>query len=245
MVEKEDEEKLRSIVLLPACDEDDLIGTLVARVPQDTVDAICVIDDGSVDRTAEAAAEAGAVVLRHETRQGVGAAIRTGINYALENDYDLIVVLAANGKDRPEEIPFVLGPVREGEADYVQGSRWMNGGVRGNMPFYRRVATRAYPLMLSLLLRKRLTECTNGFRCYTAAFCRDPRIDLNQEWLNQYELELYLHYKAYSLGYRCREVPVSKVYPRRIGRPYTKMRAVTGWWSIMRPIFGLALHLRH
>jgi dolichol-phosphate mannosyltransferase len=232
------------LLILPACEEDDIIGDLIRRAPEDSVGAICLVDDGSTDRTAEEAEAAGAVVIRHGRRRGVGAAIRSGIDYAVENGFQAVVVMAANGKDRPEEIPTVTGPVLRGEADYVQGSRWMAGGVRGNMPFYRRIATKAYPLFLSLLFRRRLTECTNGFRCYTTALCKDPRLNLHQDWLDKYELELYLHYKALKLGYRYLEVPVSKVYPNRDGRPYTKIKAFSGWWSMMRPVLLLSLHIR-
>jgi len=177
------------------------------------VAAVLVVDDGSSDSTASRAEEAGAVVIRHHRRIGVGAAIRTGIEYALAQGFDAVAVMAANGKDRPEELPRVVGPIIRGEADYVQGSRWMPGGTWGNMPLYRRVASAAYPLVLSLLFGRRLTECTNGFRCYTTAICKGPGVELRQDWLNKYELELYLHYKALKLGYRYLEVPVSKVYP--------------------------------
>jgi dolichol-phosphate mannosyltransferase len=237
-------EKPSTLLILPACDEDDIIGGLIRRVPGSVVDGVCLVDDGSSDRTPDEAEAAGAVVLRHGKRRGVGAAIRTGIEYAIQNGYQAVVVMAANGKDRPEEIPAVAGPVLTGQADYVQGSRWISGGVRGNMPVYRRIATRAYPLFLSALFRRRLTECTNGFRCYTTALCQDRRINLQQAWLDKYELELYLHYKALTLGYRYREVPVSKVYPQRDGRPYTKIKAFSGWWSMMRPVLLLALHIR-
>lgn len=233
------------LLVFPACNEEDIIGELVRRVPPGAVNAVLVVDDGSTDATAQRAEEAGAIVIRHAARTGVGAAIRTGIEFACAHGYGAVAVMAANGKDRPEELPRVVEPVRTGVADYVQGSRWMQGGTWGNMPTYRRIASAAYPMVLSLIFRRRLTECTNGFRCYTTAFCRDARINLHQEWLNQYELELYLHFKALELGYRYMEVPVSKVYPKRPGKPYTKIPAFSGWWSMLRPIILLALHLRH
>ena len=69
------------------------------------------------------------------------------------------------------------------------------------------------------------------------------RIDLDQEWLDKYELEPYVFYKAIRLGYKVKEVPVTKIYPpKALG--YTKMKPITGWWSIMRPVFLLALGLR-
>ena len=72
---------------------------------------------------------------------------------------------------------------------------------------------------------------------------QDPRINWQQDWLNKYELEPYLLYKVITLGYKHTEVPVTKIYPpKNLG--YTKMRAVTGWWSILRPLVYLALGIK-
>jgi dolichol-phosphate mannosyltransferase len=97
--------------------------------------------------------------------------------------------------------------------------------------------------MFSLVAGKRLTETTNGFRAIRTTILRDPRIDWRQAWLDKYELEVFLLYKAIRLGYRHMEVPVTKVYPPH-QQGYTKMRPITGWWSILRPIVLLGLHLK-
>jgi dolichol-phosphate mannosyltransferase len=71
----------------------------------------------------------------------------------------------------------------------------------------------------------------------------DPRIDLDQPWLNHYELEPYLFLKAIQLGYKVKEVPVTKIYPaKELG--YTKMVPIIGWWSILRPLLLLALRMK-
>jgi len=71
----------------------------------------------------------------------------------------------------------------------------------------------------------------------------DPRLDLDQRWLNAYELEVYLFFKAIRLGYKVKEVPVTKIYPpHELG--YTKMKPITGWWSILRPLVFLGLGLK-
>ena len=72
---------------------------------------------------------------------------------------------------------------------------------------------------------------------------QDPRIDWRQAWLDKYELEPYLLLKAIRLGYRHREVPVTKIYPTG-GVSYTKMRPWIDWWSILRPVLYLGLGLR-
>ncbi|MFM8572258.1 MAG: hypothetical protein ACKOAU_11730, partial [Pirellula sp.] len=84
---------------------------------------------------------------------------------------------------------------------------------------------------------------TNGFRAIRLSCFDDNRIDINQDWLNKYELEPYLYFKFIKLGYKVLEVPVSKIYPaKELG--YTKMRPIIGWWSILRPIFLLGLGIK-
>jgi dolichol-phosphate mannosyltransferase len=227
------------LAVIPAYDEENKIGRVVGKIPGDAVDGILVIDDGSKDNTGKEAAAGGAVVLRNEITQGVGSAIRMGINYARENGYAIIVVLAGNDKDDPQEIKELVRPITEKNYDFIQGSRYLKGGRYGKMPFYRLLATRwVHPFLFSLLTRKRITDSTNGFRAFRVSMLK--KINLDQEWLEKYELEPYLFYKAIKLKYRVDEIPVTKIYPsKQMG--YTKMKPITGWWSILRPIVLLAL----
>jgi dolichol-phosphate mannosyltransferase len=172
----------------------------------------------------------------------VGAALRAGFRWARLRGFDVIVVIAGNTKDAPEEIPSLLDAIADG-ADFVQGSRFLQGGRTGGMPLYRRLATRVHPVLFSLAARKRVSESTNGFRAFRARLLEDQRIDLDQGWLDEYELEPYLYWKVIRLGYRTAEVAVTKIYPPR-SLSYTKMPPVTGWWSILRPVIFLGFGLR-
>jgi hypothetical protein len=111
------------------------------------------------------------------------------------------------------------------------------------MPFYRRIATRIHPLLFSLVARRWVTESTNGFRAVHRRVLTDARIDLSPSWLDEYELERYLHLRVIQLGYRTVEVPVTKVYPpKHLGQ--TKMKPVTGWWSMLRPLVYVGLGIK-
>ena len=235
---------LRVLAMAPVLDEEQKIGDVVRRMPRAVVDEVLVVDDGSTDRSAEVARELGASVLYMGRVVGVGASLRAGFAYAMERGYDVAVVLAGNGKDSPEEIPLLLAPIAEGRADFVQGSRYLTPGATfGEMPLYRRVATRLHPLLFSLVARRRVTESTNGFRAVHRRVLMDPRIDLTQRWLDTYDLEPYLYLRTIRCGYRTVEVPVSKIYPhRRLGQ--TKMRPIIDWWSILRPLVYVGLGLR-
>ncbi|MBF0330757.1 MAG: glycosyltransferase family 2 protein [Candidatus Omnitrophica bacterium] len=206
-----------------------------------------VMDDCSTDGTTEmirSFAVQGVATIRHEKQSGVGVAIRTAIRYAQKNQYDVIVIMAGNDKDNPDEITAVIKPIVDDGYDFVQGSRYKGKvGTGGDMPFYRKVATRMHPMLMSFFTGASVTDSTNGFRAFRVKIIDDRRIDLDQDWLDHYELEPYLMFKAIKLGYKFTEVFVTKIYPpKKLG--YTKMKPLLGWWSILKPLFYLGLGIK-
>lgn len=232
------------IAIAPVFNEEKKIGMVVQRVPRDVVDEVLIVDDGSTDRSVAVVEELGARTISLGSTIGVGAAIRKGYEYAVENGFDIAVVMAGNNKDHPEEIPVLLEPIVQGRADLVQGSRWLgNVGDLGEMPLYRRVATKLHPALFNLISGAKMTDTTNGFRAASTELLGDPRLSLDQRWLDEYELEVYLLFKASKIGYRVAEVPVTKTYPPKdLGQ--TKMKPIVGWWSILRPLLLLGLRIK-
>jgi dolichol-phosphate mannosyltransferase len=184
------------------------------------------------------------VIIYNNERKGIGSAIRGGINYGIQKHFDIAVVLAGNNKDNPHEIPRLLCPIIHNGFDYVQGSRFLPGGKKINSPFIRGVFSRLYPFVWSLFTRKTCTDVTNGFRAYRLSLFSDKHIDLNQEWLNDYQLEYYIHFKVLTLGYRTTEVPVSKTYMFKNRGGYSQISPFKDWWKIVGPLFYLKIRAR-
>ena len=234
----------RVLCVAPAWNEGERIARVVRAVPGDCVEATIVVDDGSSDDTADHAEGAGAIVIRAGGNRGVGAAIRSGIDYAIEHGYEIVVVVSGGGKTPPEQIPRLLDPIIKGDAELAQGSRYLAGGEYLRMPLRRRLGTRGYTLLFSFFCCRRVTDASSGFRAIKVSLFDDKRINLWQDWLDRYELEPYLLFKALRLRHKVVEVPVTIEYPKTDGIAYTKMRAITDWWKIFRPVVFLGLGIK-
>ena len=233
------------ILIAPAYNEARKIEEVAKKVPYDVVDTFLVVSDGSTDTTAEAAEAEGARVLRLKKRNGVGIAIRNGYRIAVEEDFDIAVIIAGNNKDDPGEITRLLDSICDHDNDFVMGSRYLEGGqFGGDMPLYRVFATKyIHPFIVNLFCKRNVTESSNGYRAMKVAVLKDPRINLNQKWLKDYQLEMYLLLRILMLDFKYGEVPVSKIYPpREIGN--TKMTPIVGWWKMLYPIFLVGLGIR-
>jgi dolichol-phosphate mannosyltransferase len=201
------------------------------------------VDDGSTDGTGDFLQSGGYNVISHGANLGVGSGIRTAVGYAREKGLDVIVIMAANGKMLPEEIPRLVDPILGDRADYVQGSRNLAGGRSPNLPLFRKMAIWLFTRLANVVLGFKGTDVTCGFRAWRLAVLDAPGVDIAQSWLGRYEMEYYLHYKAIKSGFRVIEVPVSMVYPEE-GKNYSKIRPFTGWWSMARPWIFLTLRIK-
>ena len=166
------------------------------------------------------------------------------IHNSERNDFDLIDVMAGNGKDDPREIPRLTTPILKEGIDYVQGSRFLPGGRRQKNPFLRSIFIRLFPVVWTSMTGVHCTEVTNGFRAYKCSILNDPRINVWQTWLDNYELEYYLHYKALTLGYKFAERPVSKDYTEIRKGKYSHISPLKDWWQIVGPVFMLKLGVK-
>lgn len=233
----------RVVLAVFTFNEGEKLHTTLARIPSDLPCDILVVDDGSTDGSTDRVDPRRASVLKLPPI-GLGAAIREAIRYARREGYHILCIMAGNDKDRPEQVPRLLAPIQQDGFYLSLGSRYLPGGEYGNMPLYRTLATRyVHPGLFSFFVGARLTDTSNGFRAIHLSLFDDEAIKLDQSWLDEYEIERYIQFKAIKLGYRYIEVPVTKIYPdKKLGQ--TKMKPITGWWSMVKPIFVLGLGLR-
>jgi dolichol-phosphate mannosyltransferase len=221
-------------VVIPALNEAGKIGRVLDKFPRDGRFEAIVIDDGSSDGTGDEARTHGAdLVIRHEQRGGVGNAIRDGWKAAIERRRPYLALLSGDDQHEPSELVGALDALFAAEADYVQGSRWMPGGrVVGNTGG-RGFGTRVYSIAFSVLAGRRVTDATNGFRIFRSSILGHPSLNIDQGWLDSYDMEPYVLYKAIRAGYRVIEHPCTVIYHANEG--YTKMRGIKDWWRLFRP----------
>jgi dolichol-phosphate mannosyltransferase len=230
-------------VVIPALNEAGKIGRVLDRFPRDGRFEAIVVDDGSSDGTGDEARAHGAdLVIRHDVRGGVGAAIRDGWAAGIARKRPYLALLSGDDQHEPGELVQALETLLREHADYVQGSRWMPGGRIVGMVTSRQMGTRIYSLVFSILALRRVTDATNGFRILRSEILADPKVNIDQSWLMSYELEPYVLYKTIRRGYRVLEVPVTVRYHATEG--FTHMRGLRDWWRLFRPAVLLRLGVK-
>lgn len=152
------------LVAVPCYNEEIAIGSIILRAFQ-YADRIVVIDDGSTDRTAEIARAAGVDVIVHEKNQGKGAGIRDAFAFAQTTNADILVLIDGDGQHDPGEIPLLIEPIVKGEADMVNGSRFLVKGQH-KVPNYRRLGQEVLTLATNAGGNCRVTDSQNGFRAF-------------------------------------------------------------------------------
>jgi glycosyltransferase involved in cell wall biosynthesis len=198
----ESTKKIAAVV--PAYNEENHIGNVVRRTRQQLADVL-VVDDGSADKTADRAREAGAEVIVHPINRGKGETIKTGLRHWLERRFDFVIILDADGQHRPEEIErFVAAAVSAGEPRMVLGNR-MNDV--SSMPRVRRFVNRWMSQQISSVCGQEIPDTQCGYRLLHRQLI--PEL-LGGAARFDYETEMLI--VASRKGFRIASVPISTVY---------------------------------
>jgi glycosyltransferase involved in cell wall biosynthesis len=192
------------VAAIPCFNEERFIGSVVLKARKH-VDRVLVIDDGSSDATAEVAAEAGAAVVRHDCNKGKGAALQTALRRARNEKADVLVVLDGDGQHDPRDIPRLIQPIVDGQADVVVGSRFVS--ATGKPPAYRRMGQGILTLLSNLGSGSGVTDSQSGFRAFSAQALRSLKLSENG-----FAVESEIQFAASKSGLRVSEVPISVSY---------------------------------
>lgn len=201
----------RFLAVIPALNEEASVGSVIARVREvDPTAHVVVVDDGSIDATADVARRAGADVISLPFNVGVGGALRAGFRYARRFGHQVVVQVDGDGQHRPEDIPTLLGCLDE--ADIVIGARFA-GADEYEARGARRLAMRLLARSLSRRTGTRLTDATSGFRAFNRRAVELFALDYPAEYLGDTVEALIIASRA---GLRVVQVPV-KMLPRTTG----------------------------
>lgn len=197
---------MRVLALIPALDAEETVGRVVRGVLEHACDVL-VVDDGSADRTAEEAVNAGADVISHSRNMGKGAALKTGFDYALAKGYDAVLTLDADTQHNPGEIPRLLEAAGKG-ADIVIGARLRD---KDRVPKARYYTNMVGVACISWRARQHIEDTQSGFRLYRAEILNGLRLTTTR-----FDTESEILIRAGRKGARISCVPVSAIYTEEI-----------------------------
>ncbi|WP_348789722.1 polyprenol monophosphomannose synthase [Leifsonia sp. NPDC080035] len=226
---------MRTLVIIPTYNERENVGPIVGRVRASAPEVdVLIVDDSSPDGTGEiadalAATDASVHVLHRAGKDGLGAAYKAGMRFALDAGYDAIVEMDADGSHKPEQLHDLLAALRRPDveagrpdgpsasqqegADLVLGSRWVAGGGVVNWPAHRRLLSRGGSAYSRMALGVPVRDVTGGYRVFTADALR--RIHLDDVESQGYCFQIDMLRRAYDAGLRVREVPITFVERER------------------------------
>lgn len=205
------------VLFLPAHDEAATVADVVRRCPATVAGhrvRCLVVDDGSSDGTGELAAAAGAAVVRHDPNRGLGAAVRTGLAWAVDHDAVAVAFCDADGEYAPEELERLVAPVLAGEADYVVGSRFA-GDIRSMRP-HRRVGNLVLTRWVRWTSRAPVTDGQSGYRALS------PTAAADAELVHDFNYAQVLTLDLLGKGHRYAEVPITYAF-RTEGRSFVRL----------------------
>ena len=212
-------------MVIPAYNEEKHIGDVVRRTRQ-KLENVLVVDDGSGDKTAARAREAGAEVIVHEMNRGKGETIKTGLRHWLDRQVDFVIILDADGQHRPEEIDgFIAAALSANEPKLILGTR-MND--LSSMPRVRRFVNRWMSDQISALCGQKIPDTQCGFRMLHRQLI--PEL-LGGSARFDYETEMLII--ASRKGFRIDSVPISTVYSDEVSSIHP-VRDTIRFFKLMR-----------
>ena len=220
----------RVLVVVPAFNAERTVGGIV-RGCRAVVDEVLVIDDGSIDRTAAEAVDAGARVMSHAANRGKGAALKTGFGLALQRGYDAVITLDADGQHLPREIPKFLTARAETQADLIIGGR---AHLFHEMLPRRRIANRFSAWSIARCSKTNVTDSQSGFRLYSRELLLKARLRSDG-----FDLESEVIVRAGCDGFKVITIPIDLGFVDGLSTSHYKPVAdsLRIFWTVTRARF--------
>jgi dolichol-phosphate mannosyltransferase len=234
-----EERKTKYCLCIPIINEGERIHKQLQRAQQHGIDKlvdIIICDGDSTDGSTEInqlkALGANTLLTKKDSGKQ-GAQLRMGFWFALERGYEGIITIDGNNKDSIESVPLFIEKLEQG-FDFVQGSRYVEGGKAINTPKIRHFAVKfIHSPLISLTARHRFTDSTNAYRCYSKKYLTHPKVQPFRPIFTTYELLAFLSVRASQLGLKVGEVPVERKYPES-GKVPTKISFFKGNFNLIK-----------
>lgn len=194
---------MKVCVIIPTYNEAKAIGTVIKKVKKLGYEII-IIDDGSTDETARMAKEEGAAILHNLLNYGKGFSLRQGFQYAIDHNFDAVVVMDGDGQHDPDDLKYFLQKVEENNTEVIIGNRM---GDLENMPWLRRITNRIMSWVISWLIKQHIPDTQCGFRLIKTEVLKNIKL-----FSCRYEIESEILIAAGKKGYRISSVPIRTIY---------------------------------
>lgn len=205
------------LVAIPAYNEEEKIGEVIQNIP-DEIEGISkiyilVVDDGSTDKTAKIAADSGAEILKNYINMGYGVSFGKALQYAVDNSFDLMVSIDGDAQFDPKDIPKLIKPIIEDEADLVTASRFVNKDYYPKMPLSKFWGNKLMSILISKVIGRKFYDVSCGFRAYSQKTLLS--LNLHGKFTFSQETFIDLSFK----GLRILEIPIKvKYFPSRVSK---------------------------
>lgn len=220
-------------IVIAAYNEEHSIASVLKELAKAGYKNVVVVDDGSTDDTYKIAKQHTKYAIQHVLNRGQGAALKTGIDYALQHDADIIVTFDADGQHRVEDIPALIAPVKKDEVDIALGSRFLKSG--SNVPFFRKITLKCGIFLVWVFYGIRLTDVHNGFRALSRHAAEQIEMtmdkmehaseilsEIKRHNLKYVEVPVVIRYTAYSQAHGQSTSNALKIFYKMVVHKFTK-----------------------
>tara|TARA_B100001057_G_C22811192_1_gene935487 strand:- start:36 stop:758 length:723 start_codon:yes stop_codon:yes gene_type:complete len=191
------------------------------------------VNNGSTDDSLNLIKKSNIKYISFKNNKGVGYALMIGFLYARKYNFNYLVHLAGNGKMNPAQIDKFLELISRHDYDFVSGSRFLEGSSKKNNPLIRLVLIKSFSILLSLIIRRRITDTTCGFRSFKINIFQNFKKNFFKKQYFTYGYEYFSYGKIIkSKKIKFTEIPVSMDYPSKTN--YSKIRPVLDWYIILK-----------